>query len=123
MSAGASLQYSRSAGRQQRLALDPVILVTVFGLLLVGLVMVSSASLNVAERLTGDPYYHFERQFFSVLLGCTFGAAMLVVPIATWKRLRAVAAGRQLRAPGPGAGFQASATRSTAAGAGSASGR
>ena len=87
MSASASLQYSRSAGRQQRLALDPVILVTVFGLLLVGLVMVSSASLNVAERLTGDPYYHFERQFFSVLLGCTFGAAMLVVPIATWKRL------------------------------------
>ena len=64
-----------------------MILVTVFGLLLVGLVMVSSASLNVAERLTGDPYYHFERQFFSVLLGCTFGAAMLIVPIATWKRL------------------------------------
>ena len=87
MSTGAALQYSRSAGRQQRLALDPVILVTVFGLLLVGLVMVSSASLNVAERLTGDPYFHFERQFFSVLLGCTFGAAMLIVPIATWKRL------------------------------------
>ena len=87
MSTGAALQYSRSAGRQQRLSLDPVILVTVFGLLLVGLVMVSSASLIVAEGLTGDPYFHFERQFFSVLLGCAFGAAMLIVPIATWKRL------------------------------------
>ncbi len=87
MSTGAALQYSRSAGRQQRLALDPVILVTVFGLLLIGLVMVSSASLNVAEGLTGDPYFHFERQFFSVLLGCAFGAAVLVVPISTWKRV------------------------------------
>ncbi len=87
MSTRVALQYSRSAGRQQRLALDPVILTAVFGLLLVGLVMVSSASLNVAERLTGDPYFHFERQFFSVLLGCGFGAAVLAVPIAAWKRM------------------------------------
>jgi cell division protein FtsW len=87
MSTSAALQYSRSAGRQQRLALDPVILATVFGLLLIGLVMVSSASVNVAERQTGDPYFNFERQLFSALLGCTFGAAMLVVPISMWKRL------------------------------------
>jgi hypothetical protein len=46
MSAAVSMQYSRSAGRQQRLALDPVLLGTVFGLLLAGLVMVGSASLN-----------------------------------------------------------------------------
>ncbi len=57
-----------------------------FGLLLAGLVMVTSASMNIAERLTGDPYFHFERQFFSVLLGCTFGAAMLFVPISLWRR-------------------------------------
>ncbi|MEX0735687.1 MAG: putative lipid II flippase FtsW [Steroidobacteraceae bacterium] len=86
MSANAALQYSRSAGRQQRLAVDPVIVATVFGLLLVGLVMVTSASLNVAERLTGDPFFHFERQLLSVLLGCTIGAAMLFVPMTLWKR-------------------------------------
>jgi cell division protein FtsW len=87
MSAAASMQYSRSAGRQQRLALDPVLLGTVFGLLLAGLVMVGSASLNVAERLTGDPFFYFERQLLSVLLGLTVGAALLVVPINVWKRL------------------------------------
>ena len=86
MSTKASLQYSRSAGRQRRLALDPVILVTVGGLLLAGLVMVSSASLSVAEGLHANLYFHFERQFFSVLLGCAFAAAVLVVPIAAWKR-------------------------------------
>jgi cell division protein FtsW len=85
--ASASLQYSRSAGRQRRLALDPVILVTVGGLLLAGLVMVSSASLSVAEGLHANLYFHFERQFFSVLLGCAFAAAVLVVPIKTWKRI------------------------------------
>ncbi len=87
MSVSAALQFSRSAGRQQRLAIDPVIVVTVFALLLVGLVMVTSASLNIAERQTGDAFFYFERQLFSVLLGCTFGAAMLIVPIATWKRM------------------------------------
>ena len=87
MSTKASLQYSRSAGRQRRLALDPVILVTVGGLLLAGLVMVSSASLSVAEGLHANLYFHFERQFFSVLLGCAFAAAVLVVPITTWKRI------------------------------------
>ena len=86
MSTGVALQYSRSAGRQQRLAVDLVIVTAVFALLLVGLVMVTSASLNVAERLTGDPFFHFERQLLSVLLGCTIGAAMLVVPISAWKR-------------------------------------
>ena len=87
MSVSAALQFSRSAGRQQRLAIDPVIVMTVFALLLVGLVMVTSASLNIAERQTGDAFFYFERQLFSVLLGCTFGAAMLIVPIATWKRM------------------------------------
>ncbi|HTL50407.1 MAG TPA: putative lipid II flippase FtsW [Steroidobacteraceae bacterium] len=87
MSAAVSMQYSRSAGRQQRLALDPVLLGTVFGLLLAGLVMVGSASLNVAERLTGDPFFYFERQLLSVLLGLTVGASLLVVPINVWKRL------------------------------------
>ncbi len=97
------LQYSRSAGRQQRLALDPVILVTVFGLLLVGLVMVSSASLNVAERLTGDPVLPLRAP---VLLG----AARLHLRRRDAGRAdrdleaaRAVAAGRELRAAGPGA--------------------
>ena len=86
MSAPVSMQYSRSAGRQQRLAIDPVMVTAVFGLLLAGLVMVGSASLSVAERQTGDPFFYFERQLLSVLLGLTVGTALLVVPINVWKR-------------------------------------
>jgi cell division protein FtsW len=87
MNMSAALQFSRSAGRQQRLAIDPVIVVAVFGLLLVGLVMVTSASLTVSERNGVAPFYYFERQFLSVLLGCTIAAGVLAVPIAAWKRL------------------------------------
>ena len=82
MSVMTALQYSRSAGRQQRLALDPVIVGLVAGLLLAGLVMVASASINK----NADPFYFLYRQAFSVLLGCAFGAAMLVVPVSAWKR-------------------------------------
>jgi cell division protein FtsW len=87
MTASVALQYSRSAGRQPRLIIDPVIVTAVFCLLLIGLVMVTSASLNVAERMTGDPFFHFERQLLSVLLGCTFTGAMLFVPVSMWQRL------------------------------------
>ena len=90
MSTGVALQYSRSAGRQPRLIIDPVIVTAVFCLLLIGLVMVTSASLNVAERLTGDAFFHFERQLLSVLLGCTFAGAMLFMPISMWQRLAPV---------------------------------
>lgn len=86
MTTGVALQYSRSAGRQPRLVIDPVIITAVFCLLLIGLVMVTSASLNVAERMTGDPFFHFERQLLSVLLGCTIAGAMLFVPISMWQR-------------------------------------
>ncbi len=87
MTPGVALQYSRSAGRQARLVIDPVIATAVFSLLLIGLVMVTSASLNVAERATGDPFFHFERQLLSVLLGLTFGAAALFVPVSMWQRI------------------------------------
>ena len=91
MNMGAALQYSRSAGRQQRLVIDAVIVVDRVCLLLVGLVMVTSASLTSPSALTGDPFFHFERQLMSVLLGVTFGAALLFVPISIWQRFAPVA--------------------------------
>ncbi len=86
MTPGVALQFSRSAGRQPRLILDPVIVAATFGLLLIGLVIVASASLNVAERQTGDPFFHFERQLLSALVGCAFACGLLLVPISLWQR-------------------------------------
>jgi len=90
MNMGAALQFSRSAGRQQRLVIDWVFVGAISCLLLIGLVMVTSASLNVAEKLDADPLYFFERQVMSTLLGLTFGAALMFVPISIWQRFAPV---------------------------------
>ena len=86
MSVGASLAYSRSAGRQPRLALDPVIVATTLALLLVGLVMVTSASITLAERQAGDAFAYLDRQLLSATLGLACAALMLGVPMSLWER-------------------------------------
>ncbi len=86
MKAAASLAYSRSAGRQPRLAIDPVIVAATLGLLLIGLVMVGSASISIAERQAADPLIFLERQLLSSLAGIVLATAMLAVPLSLWER-------------------------------------
>ena len=86
MRAVASLAYSRSAGRQPRLAVDPVIVAATLGLLLIGLAMVGSASIAIAERQAAEPLIFLERQLLSALAGIVLAAAMLAVPLSLWER-------------------------------------
>ena len=64
MSAPASTvnSYARSSGQPRRLVLDPWIIGIVSALLLIGLVMVASASIGIAEKETGDAFHYFTRQ-------------------------------------------------------------
>ena len=48
--------YARSSGQGRRLVLDPWIVGTVAALLLIGLVMVASASIGIAEKETGHAF-------------------------------------------------------------------
>ncbi len=80
------LAYSRSAGRQPRLSLDPVLVAVTLGLLLLGLVMMASASVTLAERQAGDPLIFLERQLLSAVLGMGCAAILLAVPMALWER-------------------------------------
>ncbi|MGA1079265.1 MAG: putative lipid II flippase FtsW [Steroidobacteraceae bacterium] len=82
-----SIAYSRSAGRQGGPQLDGVLLSAALGILLLGLVMVASASVGLAERQGLDSLAYFYRQAFSAGAGLIAGAAMLMVPTATWQRL------------------------------------
>jgi cell division protein FtsW len=62
-------------------------LVLVAGTLLgVGLVMVASASMSVAERDFGGPLYFFWRQLGAVAAGLGGAWVMLKVPTAAWER-------------------------------------
>jgi cell division protein FtsW len=84
--ATAELAYSRSAGRQPRLSLDPVLVTATLGLLLLGLVMMASASVTLAERQAADPLFFLERQLLSTVLGLVCAGVLLAVPLSIWER-------------------------------------
>ncbi|ALM52143.1 putative lipid II flippase FtsW [Halomonas huangheensis] len=66
-------------------AFDGWLLVATFSLLLIGWVMVTSASTEVASSLTGNAWYFSIRHGIFVLGGITVGALVLRVPLAWWK--------------------------------------
>ncbi|QEM81346.1 putative lipid II flippase FtsW [Halomonas binhaiensis] len=66
-------------------AFDGWLLVATFSLLLIGWVMVTSASTEVASGLTGNAWYFSIRHGIFVLAGVVVGTLALRVPLAWWK--------------------------------------
>jgi len=67
--------------------LDRPLVAATAALLLLGLVMVASASMPLAARATGDPFHYFLRQLGYALAGVTGAGIVLQIPLATWERL------------------------------------
>lgn len=59
-------------------------------LLLLGLVMISSASMTPADRVYGDPFHFFWRQLAHVAVGVLAAALALRLPLPLWSRLSLV---------------------------------
>ncbi len=59
-------------------------------LLLLGLVMISSASMTPADRVYGDPFHFFWRQLAHVTVGVLAAALALRLPLPLWSRLSLV---------------------------------
>jgi cell division protein FtsW len=89
----ATLSYARSTGRPRRLVLDAWVIGTVAALLLVGLVMVASASIGVAERETGAAFFYFERQLMFVGMGLVAAMLALAIPTVLWEKYSMVLLG------------------------------
>ncbi len=53
----------------------------------IGLVMVASASMGVAEASFGHPFYFFMRHGIYLLIGLALGAFASRVPVAAWQRM------------------------------------
>jgi len=83
----ATLAFPRSNTRSRSLVLDPVLLTAVAGLLLLGLVMVTSASITVADSRMGDAFYYLKQQLLGVALGSVAAAITCMIPTAVWERL------------------------------------
>ena len=68
---------------------DRILIMVVFSLIGLGLIMVTSASIDMAERHLHQPFYYTIRQCIGFALGL-FGALIVIaLPIRTWYRLSA----------------------------------
>ena len=63
-----------------------VLLVAAGFLLCIGLIMVGSASMGVAEASYGNPFYFFTRHAIYLCIGLIVGALVLQVPMQFWSR-------------------------------------
>ena len=65
------------------------LLVTVSVLLTIGLLMMTSASVEIASSRYGDSFFHLKRQSVFVLLGCITMLITLHLPMRFWRNTSA----------------------------------
>lgn len=66
--------------------LDASLLMISLSLLLLGIVMVASASISVADRNLADPFYFLERQIIYALLGIAAAFAVYRIRLVQWEK-------------------------------------
>ncbi len=71
--------------RGDRFHIDPLLLSVSIGLLLIGYVMVASASLHLGIKMTGNGMYYPLRQLMHIGLGLIFGWGVSTVPMRVWE--------------------------------------
>ena len=82
----ATMSYGVRARERMPFAWDSVTVGLVAALLLVGLIMVTSASMSIAARDMGDPFYFLERQFIFTAAGLLLGWLVTRIPTALWDK-------------------------------------
>ena len=87
MNIAAGSSAARPVVRAPLLRLDWGLLLLVASILLLGLIMVTSASVTAAARESGDPFAYLERQLVLVALGVGLAAAVFAIPIAVVERV------------------------------------
>ena len=67
--------------------LDGPSLAAIIALMVLGAVMVSSASISLADREIGEPLFFLLRQLGALLIGCLVALAAMLIPMEVWFRL------------------------------------
>ena len=80
------MSYGVRARERMPFAWDGVTLGLTAALLLVGIVMVTSASMSIAARDLADPFYFLERQFIFAMAGILFAWIVTRVPTELWEK-------------------------------------
>ena len=69
-----------------RTQIDGLLMVSCFGLLILGFLMVVSASLHLGVKMANDISHYPFKQLLHILLGLVFSAGILQIPMASWQR-------------------------------------
>jgi len=65
---------------------DSWLIVLTLLLLFFGLIMMTSASVEIGESLYSDPFYHFKKQVIFIVMGLIWGMILLNIPVDWWER-------------------------------------
>jgi cell division protein FtsW len=75
----------RAATLQNTQPADALLIATIVTLLAGGLVMLTSASISLADKGTGEPFFYLYRQLTAIFIGLAGGAACLYIPTNVWR--------------------------------------
>jgi cell division protein FtsW len=76
----------RIAGDAEARGMDSTLLVLAGLILVIGLIMVSSASISLADKTSGSPFYYLTRQLIFAAVGTGAGVTMYLLPLSWWQR-------------------------------------
>jgi cell division protein FtsW len=85
--AGSPMAFARSSGRGSVLHIDAVTIALVLAISLLGLIMVTSASVSIASKDTGETFYYLERQLLLMLIGGGGAALLFFIPTQALDKL------------------------------------
>ncbi|HET7175315.1 MAG TPA: putative lipid II flippase FtsW [Gammaproteobacteria bacterium] len=74
------------AGDVEVRGIDGMLLLIAGLILVIGLVMVASASISLADKTSGSPFYYLIRQLLFAAAGGFAGVAMYSLPLVWWQR-------------------------------------
>ena len=66
--------------------LDPVLLVAFISLLTIGVIMVASSSISIADRNFSNPFYYLQRQLIFVVIGVFSALMVFKVRLLYWEK-------------------------------------
>lgn len=66
--------------------LDPILLITFISLLSIGVIMVASSSISIADRNFSNPFYYLQRQLLFVAMGVFSALMVFKVRLRQWEK-------------------------------------
>ena len=83
----AAMTLSSGYAKPRRLEVDFLLLVAVTGLLMLGVIMVASASMSISQQEFATPFHYLLRHCLNIGLGLILAVMVLGIPVMVWERI------------------------------------